>query len=135
MDRHHLVLKMGPGERVKRAERLIEQKHLRLHGERTGQTDTLLHATRNLGRAFVLGVAHMDQFKAEHGPIMPLRSGLRSAENLVDGKLHILIDGEPRQQRMILKDHGAIGTGLGDLAVLQEHHSFADLAQTGDDVE
>jgi hypothetical protein len=43
LDRHHGILQMRPGQRVERAERLVEQQHLRLHGERAGEADPLLH--------------------------------------------------------------------------------------------
>ena len=51
MDLHHRVLQMGAGQRVERAERLVEQQDLRLHRQRPGDADALLHAARNFGRA------------------------------------------------------------------------------------
>ena len=39
------------GQRVERAERLVEQQHLGLEGERAGERDALARAARQLGRA------------------------------------------------------------------------------------
>ena len=44
-DAHQLVLECRARERVERAERLVEQQHLRLHGERARDADALLHST------------------------------------------------------------------------------------------
>jgi hypothetical protein len=135
VDRHHLVLEMGPGQRVERAERFIEKQDLGLHGERTGEADALLHAARNLRRALVLGMAHMDQLEAEHGPVMSLAGILGRAKYLVDCEPDILVSGEPGQQRVVLEHHRSVGPGLGHLAVLEQHRAGADLGEPGDDVE
>jgi hypothetical protein len=95
VNRHHLVLQMRPGERIECTERLVEKQDLGLHGKCPGKADALLHAARDLRRAFVLGMPHMDQFEAEHRPFMPLLGGLGRAEHLIDRELHILIDSEP----------------------------------------
>src|SRR3712207_6940393 len=55
-DLHHLILEVRAGQRVQRAEGLVQQQHLGLHGERAGDADALLHAARDLARPLVLGV-------------------------------------------------------------------------------
>ncbi len=45
-----LLLHLAPGERVQRREGLVHQEHLRLHGERPGDGDALLHAAGELVR-------------------------------------------------------------------------------------
>ena len=84
MDVHHRVLQVRAGQRVERAERLVEQQHLRLHGERPGDADALLHAAGDLGRPLVPGVRHLHQVEIAHDPVMPLGLALRAAEDLVD---------------------------------------------------
>ena len=55
-DLHELVLQLRARQRVERAERLVEQQHLRLHRERARDADALLHAAGHLVRHLVLGV-------------------------------------------------------------------------------
>ena len=61
---HELVLQPRARQRVERAERLVQQQHLRLHRERAGDADALLHAARNLVRELVLGVRESDEHRA-----------------------------------------------------------------------
>ena len=46
----HLVLHVAPDERIERAERLVEEQHLRVERERASKADALLHAARELVR-------------------------------------------------------------------------------------
>ena len=85
MDLHDAVLQMGAGQRVERAERLVHQQHLGLHGERAGDADALLHAAGDLVRALVLGLRHLHQLEIVHHPVVALGLGLGRAEHLVDG--------------------------------------------------
>ena len=48
MDIHEGILEMGACQGVERAEGLVEQQDLRLHGERPRNPDALLHAAGNL---------------------------------------------------------------------------------------
>jgi hypothetical protein len=72
MDLHDRVLQMCAGQRVESAERLVEQQHLRLHGQRPSNADALLHAAGDLGWQLVLGVNHLHEFEIVHDPGMPL---------------------------------------------------------------
>ena len=135
VDRHHRVLQVRARERVERAERLVEQQHLRLHRERAGEADALLHAAGDLRRPLVLGVRHLHEIEIVHGPGVPLGARLRAGEHLVDREPDVVVDGEPRQQRMVLEHDRAVGAGLVDLAVLQQHAAGRRRHQAGDDVE
>jgi len=45
---HEFVLELATDQRVKCAERLVHQQDIRIGGERTGESDALLHASREL---------------------------------------------------------------------------------------
>ena len=66
--------------RVKRACRLVEQKHLRVHGKCTRNGDTLLLAAGELTRLGVDVGRHADLFKVPHGLLLCL--GLTAAKHL-----------------------------------------------------
>ena len=72
MDRHHRVLQVRAGQRVERAERLVEQQHLRLHRQRAGDADALLHAAGDLRRPLVLGMRHLHEVEVVHDPVVAL---------------------------------------------------------------
>ena len=81
MDRHHRILQVRAGQRIERAERLVEQQHLRLHGERAREPDALLHAAGDFRRALVLGVRHLHELEIVHGPGVALGARLACREN------------------------------------------------------
>ena len=55
-----LLLQRLAGQRVERAERLVEEEHLRLGRKRARNRDALPHAARQLARPPVDGVAEAD---------------------------------------------------------------------------
>ena len=75
-----LVLHVAPDERVERAERLVEEHDLGIHGEGPGQPDPLLHAARQLV-GIAVGVAlQPDEVDHRAGPLLTGR--LRLAADL-----------------------------------------------------
>ena len=66
--------------RVKGARRLVEQKHLRVHGKCARNGDTLLLAAGELTRLGVDVGRHADLFEIPHGLL--LRLGLTAAKHL-----------------------------------------------------
>ena len=126
---------MRARERVERAERLVEQQHLRLHGERAGETDALLHAAGNLRRPLVLGMRHLHQLEIVHGPGVALGARFRAGEHLVDREPHVVVDGEPGQQRVVLEHDRAVGAGLIDLAFLEQDAAQGGSNEARHDVE
>ena len=74
-DLHDAVLQMRARQRVERAERLVEQQYLRLHGQRTRDADALLHAAGNLGRLLVARLRHVHELEIAQRPLVTLRLG------------------------------------------------------------
>ena len=126
---------MRARQRIERTERLVEQQYLRLHGERTRDAHALLHAARDLRRLLVARLRHAHELEIAQRPFVTLRLGHRAAEDLVHGQAHVLVDAEPRQQRVILEHDGAIGPGLDDLAIVDEDVARRRRRQPRDDVE
>ena len=62
-----------------------------------------------------------DELEVAQRPLVALRFRQRAAEDLVHREAHVLVDAEPRQQRMVLKHDGAIRAGLDHLAIVDEH--------------
>ena len=56
------------GHRVERAERLVEQQDLRLHGQRAGDADALRHAARKLPRIGIGEIVEPDQRDVVRAP-------------------------------------------------------------------
>ncbi len=66
-DLHQLVLQLGAGQRIERAEGLVHQQHLGFHRQRPGDADALLHAAGDFVRVLVRGMRQADQFDGRLG--------------------------------------------------------------------
>ena len=64
-----LVLHVAADQRVERGERLVEQQHVGVAGERPGQADALLHAAGELVGVGVLVAGEADQLDHLAGPL------------------------------------------------------------------
>ena len=136
-DLQQLVLQVRAGQRVERAERLVQQQHLGLHRQRARDADALLHAARDLVRAAC----------ARRG-VMPTSSSAAwvrafscallsvAAEHALDREIDVLEAGQPGQQRMVLEHHAALRARAGDLAVgAAAARRSVGCSQAGDQVE
>ena len=135
MDLHDAVLQVRAGKRVERAERLVHQQDLGLHGECPRDAHALFHAARHFVRPLVLGLGHLHQFEIVHHPVVALGLGLRGAEHLVDGDRDVAVDGQPRQQRVVLEHDGAVGPGFVDDLAFEEDLAICRFQQAAQDVE
>jgi hypothetical protein len=70
-----------------------------------------------------------------HDPGVAFGAGLGPGKDLVDAELDVLVDGQPRQQAVVLEHHRAIGPRRVDLAVLEQHAAGGGAGQACDDVE
>ena len=100
-----LVLHVAADQRVERGERLVEEEHVRVAGERPGETDALLHAAGELVGVGVLVSGQADQFDDLHGPLGAL--GLAHAAYL-QAVRDVVDDPAVRQQPEVLEDHGEL---------------------------
>ncbi|MNN80871.1 hypothetical protein D3C81_1976350 [compost metagenome] len=98
LDLHHRVLQMCSGECIQRAKRFIHQQHFGFHGQRTGNTHSLLHAAGNLAWMFVHRVAHLHPFEIVRNPLAPLGLVHGAAKDLIDRQRHVVKATQPRQQ-------------------------------------
>jgi len=120
-------------QRVERAERLIEQQHLRFHGERAGDAHALLHAAGDLVRELVLGVREAHQLEGRVRARLQL--GLRLAEHALHRQVDVAEAGEPRQQRVVLEHHAAVRPRAVDVLVGEQDGARASLQESRHQVE
>ena len=87
---------------VERAERLVEQQHLRVVHERARERDALALAAGELHR---LAAAEPGQPDAVRAPPRPARAA-RAARDALDAQpvLDVLRDGHVREERVVLED-------------------------------
>ncbi|MNN07382.1 hypothetical protein D3C81_1202060 [compost metagenome] len=133
-DLQQLVLNHPAGQRIQRAERLVHQQHLRLHGEGAGDTDALLHATGQFAGLLLRGgleADHVEEAGAMLGHLLarPVRVARAHGEG------DVLLHGQPGQQRVALEHHATVQAGAGDFLAGHHHPAAAGLFQAGDDVE
>jgi hypothetical protein len=131
---HHRVLQVRAGQRVERAEGLVEQQHLRLHGERAGDADALLHAAGDFRGTLVLGVAHLHEVEIVHRPVVALGARLRP-RTPCRPRADVVVDGQPRQQRVVLEHDRAVGSRARSPRGPPGGRRRRSPGQAGDDVE
>ena len=101
LDPPDLEPKRQPDRRVERRQRLVEQQYRRLDGERPGEGDALLLATRQLVRIAVRRVADLDQLDELGHLALDVRLGALADIKAVGD---VLGGGHVREQRVRLED-------------------------------
>ncbi len=98
-------------DRVERAERLVEQQHRRVGGQRAGEADALLHAAGKRPHRLVgeFGEADLDKQRHDHLPALPPADAA-----YLQREGDVLGDVEPGQQRVALEDNRALDRGSHD---------------------
>ena len=132
-DAEHVADQFG----IERRSRLVEQHHLRIHGQRAGDGHALLLAAGKLGRERLDLVAEADALEQFSGGL--LRLGARFAAHFHRRDRHVLQHAQMREQVELLKDHAQQLRlhGVGHLpavhaAAVNIDFAGIDLLQTGD---
>ncbi len=122
------------GQRVQRAEGLVEQKHLRLHRQGARDRRALPHPAGELVRTEVVDIVQADQAKDLGGPAHP---GVRLPAGELKGKGHVLQGAAPGHEPWFLEHEADAFAGprervAGDLdpAAVGDEQA-ADQAQEG----
>ena len=114
-DAQQLVLQVAARERVERAERLVHQQDRAVEREDAGDGHALAHAAGEVLRKAVgeLGEAELCQQTVDLAADVGLTAHLQ-AEGDVRAHRH------PGEERVLLKDHAAIGAGLAHAFAVRE---------------
>jgi hypothetical protein len=125
-----LVLQRLPGERVERAERLVQQQHARPGDERPGEGRALGHAAREL----------LGQRVGEAGEVDAADGGLREvaafgARQVAEPEGHVLADREPGHQPRLLEHEPDLARGAAHLAARDADGAARRPLQAGDEAE
>ena len=104
------LLHREPRLRIQGAERLVHEHHARPVDQHTRDADTLLHASAELAGVRALEAGEADEIQVVASLRRPFR---RPDPAHLEAELDVGEHGLPREQRMLLKDHSAIGAGLG----------------------
>ena len=126
------ALQHDAGLRVDRGERLVEQQHGRIDRQRAGERDALAHAARQLMRIVIGEFAEVERVEQRPGALLPLGQG-HSLD--LDAELHVLGDGAPRQQQVLLQHEGDVRVRSFDALTVDERFAFARRIEPRADVE
>ncbi len=132
LDQLHLHLLAQAGIEV--AERLVEQKHLRVRDDRPGKRHTLLLATRELPRHALAEMIELNQVqRLLDRAVLALPVALA---HHAQREPHVLADAQMRQERIGLEHHGDIAPlrrQIGDGPAADFHRAGRHLFQPRDD--
>ena len=106
--------------RIERAERLVEQQHLRLHGQRAGERHALALAARQLGRVAVGELVDLDELEQLARPLRWISSLGRF--RMVSPKATLSEHGHVLERRVVLEheaDAPLLGRDAGHVAVAE----------------
>jgi hypothetical protein len=125
----HLVGQCQPGLGIERRERLVEQHHVRLGGERAGKCDALAHAAGELARQVV-------EERAEAVAGQELSGALARGAHvgaLDFGAQHgVVEDGAPLEQIILLQHVADLAARAGDRLAVDQHVASGRLQDAGD---
>jgi len=129
-----LVLQAGAGERVQRAERLVEQEYAGTDGERASDGRALLHAAGHLRGSLVLvlpephrGEVALDDLVGDR----PVAAGHGRPGRLPD----VGQQAQAREQRVVLEHHRPVRPGTDHHLVVGHDAAAVGLGEAGDDVD
>ena len=104
----------------RRREGLVEQQHGRIGRERARDRHPLAHAAGQLGRPLVAGRCRGHQVDVAQSTCARRFSAGQLREHLVDAEGHVLVDGQPGQQRVVLEDDAAVGPRPRDRTAVEQ---------------
>ena len=124
---------------IERPERLVQQQHLRLHGQGPGQRDALALTPGELLWVAVGQPVELHQLQQRMHP--PADVGLgrpAAARHDPQPEGHVFEDGHVVEQRVVL-EHEAhaprLRVGMGGIGAMKEHAATVGLLQPGDDAQ
>ena len=71
-DASDFLLQVAAGQGVERSERFVEQQHVGVHRQRTGQRNALPHAAGEFARSLPEGLRKPDEFEQLQGSVPTL---------------------------------------------------------------
>jgi hypothetical protein len=131
-DAEQELLHQRAGLVVERAERLVEEENRRIVGKRPGDRGALLHAARQLLGIVVLETGKPD---AVHPFKHHLLAHLRRHAFLAQAEGDVVDDGEPREERVRLEDHAAVGAGRAHRLAVEQDLAGGRLVEAGDQAQ
>ena len=114
------ILHFHARELIKRPERLVHQKELRLVNQCAAQRNPLLHAAGE-----VCGIGGFKTVQADKGKQLDCASAGRASVLAADfhGKQHVFENRAPRHQIALLKRHAEVWLRLDHLAAIDLNHT------------
>ena len=126
------VLERAAGERVEGAERFVEEEDTGLHREGAGDGNTLAHAAGEFARDLPEGGREVDG-RDVFFDVGAAGLGRPGWEDLVDGESDVFVDGEPREEAVVLEHDAAVGAGAVHAFTVKEDFAGVGFGEAGEE--
>ncbi len=80
-------------------------------------------------------MGHLHQRQIVQRPGVALGAGPDAPEHLVDRQFDVLVDRQPRQQRVVLEHHSAVRSRRLHGGLVEDYRTQADRQQAGDHIQ
>ena len=131
-DFEQIVLHLSPGLRVERPERFVHEQNARLRREGSGDRHTLLHASGKLSGIVV-------RIPGQPDDVQPLQrdvfGGVAILADRFQPEHDVPADGQPGEERVLLKDHPAFRTGSDDRFAVQQNFPGSRRLESGQNAD
>ncbi|MCY1238962.1 hypothetical protein D9M72_517260 [compost metagenome] len=131
-DPQQFVLELLTGLRVQGRERFVHEQDVRLIGEAPGDGHALFHTTGQFVRVAILepGQPHeVQELAGLRGPFLPGQARVFEPDGDVGRR------GPPGEERVLLKDHGAVLARAGHLLAVHQHAAGGGAGQARQQVK
>src|SRR5262249_21946 len=129
----NVAVKLLTGERVKRGERFVHQKHARIWCQRASQRNTLLHSAGKFVDICVFKSAQTNKFKIVFGHFTTVF--ICQAWLEFESEKNVSKDVQPWKQSRLLKHNKPLTTRPGDRFAIGDSHAPVQLRPTSDNIE
>ena len=133
-DLHQLLLQIAASEGIEGPKRFVQKQQTGSDRKSPGYCHPLLHTAREFSRQLVGSMAEANHLDTAINGLFALRDRT-GGHDAIDRQGHVLANGLPRQQGIVLEHHHAIWAWLFNLASVDQNATTAGLGKASQEIK